>query len=190
MLLNSCIRTMRADKKFNTKQRGHLTDNTYFTNHGKLDDIDFAEEDEKIKVWVQILYLSLHKIIAEIGLKIEKLFGKLQGMVSPKNGSSNRKIVKILVHLKLNKPILKETQIRLGTENKWVKLKYENIQKKKKKRKRCRVWLRTSSGLSSDDRNDSSSPSDSQHSVNDFKKCLPNTSMEKNFKKAILSSTS
>ncbi|CAA0841608.1 Unknown protein [Striga hermonthica] len=158
---------------------------------------DFKPEEEKIKMWVQIHNLPLHWIGLETGYKIGKLFSKLHDVVVPGNGSSNGKVMKLLVDLQLNEPVLRGTHLKLGTDSTWVEFKYENIQNfcyycgrighgdkncssKRDDANRSVLnigqygdWLRTFSGSLSDYKNDSPSPLVSQPSVKDSKNSLP-----------------
>ncbi|CAA0816704.1 Unknown protein [Striga hermonthica] len=89
---------------------------------------EFNEEDEKIKIWVQILNLPLHWISAETWVKLGRLLGKTLDVQVPGIGNYHGQNLKILFELPLSDPILRGTFIKMGEDKKWVDLRYENIQ--------------------------------------------------------------
>ncbi|CAA0819866.1 Unknown protein [Striga hermonthica] len=88
----------------------------------------FTEEDEKVQIWVQIHNLPLHWLTLELGLKIGGVIGKVVNVQVPSAESSNGHIMKVQVELNLREPIPRGTKIKLGTHNRWVSFRYENLQ--------------------------------------------------------------
>ncbi|CAA0816235.1 Unknown protein [Striga hermonthica] len=88
----------------------------------------YTEEEHKVELWVQIHDLPLHWVTEEVGMKVGKLFGKVVDVVVPEMGGVGGRMVKILVELNLNEPILRGTHLKMGGESKWVSFKYENLQ--------------------------------------------------------------
>ncbi|CAA0832633.1 Unknown protein [Striga hermonthica] len=93
----------------------------------KKDDTQFHERDMKVELRVQIHNLPLHWLSAETGIKVGKLFSNILDVIPPGPGVSNNKIVKILVEENISKPIPRGTMIKLGQEEHWIDLRYENL---------------------------------------------------------------
>ncbi|CAA0831099.1 Unknown protein, partial [Striga hermonthica] len=89
---------------------------------------EFSEEDEIIKIWVQILNLPLHWLSADTGVKLGRMLGKVLDVQVPGIGNYHGQNMNILVQLPLSEPILRGTFIKMGEDNKWVDFRYENIQ--------------------------------------------------------------
>ncbi|CAA0817587.1 Unknown protein [Striga hermonthica] len=70
----------------------------------------YTAEEQKIELWLQIHDLPLHWVSEEVGLKIGKLFNKVAAVV----GGARGRIVKILVDLNLNEPLLMGTKLKMG----------------------------------------------------------------------------
>ncbi|CAA0833793.1 Unknown protein, partial [Striga hermonthica] len=164
--------------------------------------LDFQKEEEVIKIWVQIINLPLHWISADSGLKIGRKIGRVLDVLLPGAGNSNGQIMKILVELKLSEPLLRGTNIKQGSENRWLDFRYESIQgfcyycglighsdrncsfKKKDilnnvlKVGQFGDWLRASSIIPFGHRNPSSNNSESQDDDQDVIKS-PKTSFDK-----------
>ncbi|CAA0817405.1 Unknown protein [Striga hermonthica] len=94
----------------------------------KPENQEFLEEDEKVKIWVQIHDLPLHWITKDLGLKKGGIIGRVVDVLVPSAESSNGHILKVQVELNLREPIPRGTKIRLGAENRWVSFRYENLQ--------------------------------------------------------------
>ncbi|CAA0824141.1 Unknown protein [Striga hermonthica] len=68
---------------------------------------EFLAEEEKIKVWIQVLNLPLHWISEETCYKIGKLFGKALDVAVPGTSSSHGRVLKLLVEHNLKDPLLR-----------------------------------------------------------------------------------
>ncbi|CAA0814576.1 Unknown protein, partial [Striga hermonthica] len=88
----------------------------------------FKEEEMKVELWVQVHNLPIHWISHEIGIKVGKLFGKVQNVIVLGVGGLNGRVVKILAEINLLEPILRGTMLKLGEEEHWVDFRYENLQ--------------------------------------------------------------
>ncbi|CAA0843064.1 Unknown protein [Striga hermonthica] len=93
----------------------------------KKDDIDFKAGEMKIALWVQIHNLPLHWLSAEIGIKVGKLFSSVEDVIAPGTGSSNGRFVKILAEIDISEPLPRGTMLKLGQEQHWIALRYENL---------------------------------------------------------------
>ncbi|CAA0819402.1 Unknown protein [Striga hermonthica] len=89
---------------------------------------NFTEEDEKIKIWVQVHHLPLHWITAAIGVKIGKMIGKVLDVSLPGLGSPNGMLLKIRVEMSLKEAIPRGMTLKSGQESRWVDFKYEILQ--------------------------------------------------------------
>ncbi|KAK6152882.1 hypothetical protein DH2020_012521 [Rehmannia glutinosa] len=90
-----------------------------------LENIDFFKT---VELWIQVWKLPYHWIGLESGRKIGKKFDNCVDVVVPETCSSKGRYLKILVELNLDKPLLRGTNIRLGTKIIWVDFRYENLQ--------------------------------------------------------------
>lgn len=62
-----------------------------------------------------------------VGWKLCKLFPSCLNVIIPENGSKEGKVLKILVEVELDKPLLRGTKIKLGEEHEWAAFKYKNL---------------------------------------------------------------
>lgn len=86
------------------------------------------KEDEcfgRIPLWVQIMGIPNHWASKEVGWKIGKLFHKCLNVILPENGSKQGRLLKILVEVELNRPLLMGTRVNLEGEKEWADFKYE-----------------------------------------------------------------
>lgn len=60
-----------------------------------------------------------------MGWKIGKLLQMCLNVVIPKNGSREGQMLKMLVKIELDKPLLRGTKIKLGKEMVWVDFRNE-----------------------------------------------------------------
>lgn len=63
----------------------------------------------------------------EVGRKLGKLFHCCLNVILLENGSQEGKILKMLVEMKLDNPLLRGSKIKLKNEKHWVDFKYENL---------------------------------------------------------------
>ncbi|CAA0809678.1 Unknown protein [Striga hermonthica] len=89
---------------------------------------EFLEDDEKIKLCVQIHDLPLHLLTFDIGLKIGGIIGTVLDVLVPNSTSVIGRILRVLVEFNLKDKLLRGTNIKLGADNKWVEFRYENLQ--------------------------------------------------------------
>lgn len=78
-----------------------------------------------IPLWAQITGIPHHWASKEVGWKIGKLFHKCLNVILPENGSKQGRVIKILVEVELNKPLLRGTKINIDGEQEWIDFKYE-----------------------------------------------------------------
>ncbi|KAK6130905.1 hypothetical protein DH2020_035350 [Rehmannia glutinosa] len=84
-------------------------------------------EFDSVNLCIQIWNLTNHWISTETGLKIGKLFDEVRDLMIPEFGSIKGRFIKMLVPVKLNKPLLRGSDIELGGNKLWVDFKYENL---------------------------------------------------------------
>ncbi|CAA0831667.1 Unknown protein, partial [Striga hermonthica] len=90
--------------------------------------LEFHEEELCIRIWVQVWNLPLHWMSMEAGAKIGQKIGKVINVVMPGAGSAKGQLIKILAELNLKEPIPRGTNLKVGSENRWVEFRYESIQ--------------------------------------------------------------
>lgn len=62
-----------------------------------------------------------------MGWKIGKLFPSSLNVVVPENGSKEGKIIKLLVDIKLDQPLMRGTKIKMEDKTVWVDFAYEHL---------------------------------------------------------------
>lgn len=60
-----------------------------------------------------------------MGWKLGKLFFHCLNVIYPENGGKDGRLLKLLVELELDKPLIRGTRLKLENEVIWVDLKYE-----------------------------------------------------------------
>ncbi|KAK6121118.1 hypothetical protein DH2020_045144 [Rehmannia glutinosa] len=83
----------------------------------------------KVELWIQVWNLPHHWTGTKTGIKIGKKFEGCIDVIVPETGSSKGRFIKILALVNLDKPLLRGTNIKLGSELVWVDFRYENLQK-------------------------------------------------------------
>ncbi|CAA0819886.1 Unknown protein [Striga hermonthica] len=68
--------------------------------------LEIIEEEEVVRLWVQIQNLPLHWTTADSGLKIGRKIGKVIDVQAPGIGNTVEQNIRVLVELKLREPIL------------------------------------------------------------------------------------
>lgn len=79
------------------------------------------------QIWVQVRGLPSYWSSKEVGWKLGKLFLNCLNVIFLENGSRHGKVLKLLVEINLNTPLLRGTRIKLGNEMEWVDFKYEQL---------------------------------------------------------------
>ncbi|KAK6163397.1 hypothetical protein DH2020_000261 [Rehmannia glutinosa] len=82
---------------------------------------------EEVNLWLQAWNIPNHWISTETGLKVGKLFANTRDILIPESGSSKGRVIKLLVSVNLNKPLLRGINLKLGEISLWVDFKYENL---------------------------------------------------------------
>lgn len=87
-------------------------------------------DDERFNqatLWVQVRGIPHYWSSVDVGWRLGKLFYQCLNVIIPESGSSNGRILKLLVEIDLKKPLLRGTRIRLEEEVAWVDFKYEQL---------------------------------------------------------------
>lgn len=79
------------------------------------------------QLWVQVRDLPYHWCSKEVGWKLGKLFPKCLNVIIPENGSKEGSLLKLLIELNLNIPLLRGTALKLTQEVHCVDFKYEQL---------------------------------------------------------------
>ncbi|CAA0825772.1 Unknown protein, partial [Striga hermonthica] len=118
----------KEDKQKILRGRSWNFDGQYLLLKEWTTSVSDCKEDEKVDTWIQIHNLPLHWVSHDTGLKIGRLFGKVLDVYVPDSGSIHGRIIKVLVELRLDEPILRGANINLGHESCWVDFRYEGLQ--------------------------------------------------------------
>lgn len=81
----------------------------------------------KAQMWIHVKGLPHHWCSKEVGWKLGNLFPSCLNVMVPENGSKEGKIIKMLVDIKLDQPLLRGTKIKLGDKTVWVEFAYEHL---------------------------------------------------------------
>lgn len=76
---------------------------------------------------VQIHELPHHWCSKEVGWKLGKLLIQCLNVIYPENGEKEGRLLKVLVEMELDKPLLRGTKLKLDDEVSWVEFKYEML---------------------------------------------------------------
>lgn len=76
---------------------------------------------------VQVKGLPNHWSSKAVGWKLGKLFHCCLNVILLENGSKEGRILKLLVELKLDCPLLRGSMVKMGSEKHWVNFKYEQV---------------------------------------------------------------
>lgn len=68
-------------------------------------------------MWVQVRGLPNHWMAREVGWKIGKLFPHCLNVIIPKNGSKNGLLMKLLVEVDLEKPLLRGPKLKFDNKS-------------------------------------------------------------------------
>lgn len=63
----------------------------------------------------------------KVGWKIGKLFSKCFNVIIPENGNKNGVLMKMLVEVKLQNPLLRGTKLKFDDEFVWIEFRYEKL---------------------------------------------------------------
>lgn len=77
------------------------------------------------RCWIQVWHIPNHWLSLETGWKVGNLFKKCYNVVIPKTGSKDSRHIKLLIELKLNKPLLRGTNLKFEGESTWIEFRYE-----------------------------------------------------------------
>lgn len=91
---------------------------------------DIENEEELFsttQMWVQVWHIPTQWLSSETAWKLGKLFKKCLNVVIPESGSKEGRVVKILVEIELNKPLVRGTFVRFEGDRRWVSFKYEQL---------------------------------------------------------------
>lgn len=78
-------------------------------------------------MWIQVRGLPNHWSSNEVGWKLGKLLLFCLNVVLPEHGSKEGRMLRLLVELELEKPLLRGTKIKLNDKLIWVDFKYEHL---------------------------------------------------------------
>lgn len=78
-------------------------------------------------MWVQVWNIPLHWMSKDVGRKIGNALGGSCDVVIPENGSKEGRYLRLKVMLNITKPLPRGKLIKLGLEQTWVELRYENL---------------------------------------------------------------
>ncbi|XP_055830784.1 uncharacterized protein At4g02000-like [Solanum dulcamara] len=79
------------------------------------------------ELWLQVWNIPLHWISIEVGSKIRHALGGTSDVVIPENGSKEGRHMRIKVLMSINRPLLRGKLIKMGSKEKWVEFRYENL---------------------------------------------------------------
>lgn len=82
---------------------------------------------KRVPMWIQVKGLPTHWSSKEVGWKLGKVFPSCMNVVLPEFGSKEGKLLKMLVEINLDIPLLRGTKLKLGTECVWVEFRYEKV---------------------------------------------------------------
>ncbi|CAA0811789.1 Uncharacterized mitochondrial protein AtMg01250, partial [Striga hermonthica] len=82
---------------------------------------------QELPIWVQVFNVPLNWISSEVGLKIGKIFPRVNNVVVVGAGSHGGKILRLLVSVNLNESLPRCANIRLGDQIVSVSFKYEKL---------------------------------------------------------------
>lgn len=66
---------------------------------------------KKAQIWVQVRGLPTYWSSKEVGWKVGKIFSHCLNVIYPEHGSKEGKLLKLLVEIELDKPLLRRTKI-------------------------------------------------------------------------------
>lgn len=78
-------------------------------------------------MWIQVHGLPHHWVSKEVGWKLGKLFSHCLNVNFPENGGKGGRLLKLLVKVKLDNPLIRGTKIKLDDEVIWVEFRYEML---------------------------------------------------------------
>lgn len=122
------IFTVKEEKERALMKRPWIFDNQFvvvhpWNPHLSEHDISF----HSVQMWVQVRSLPHHWCSKEVGWKLGKLFNTCMNAIMLENGSKEGKILKLLVNVNLDKPLMRGTNVTLENEVHWVDFKYEQL---------------------------------------------------------------
>lgn len=122
------IFTSQEERERVLQKRPWFFDNQLIVLHQWRQDI--KQEDDSFRkglIWIQIRGLPNHWSSKEFGWKLSKLFPSCLNVVLPDSGSKEGRLLKLLVEVELDKPLLSGTKLKLDHEVIWVDFKYEQL---------------------------------------------------------------
>lgn len=80
-----------------------------------------------VQVWLQVKGLPNHWSSKSVGWKIGRIFSKCLNVCLLENGSKEGRVLKLLVEIKLDCPLLRGSMIKMGSEKYWLDFRYEQL---------------------------------------------------------------